>query len=92
MAALVRAAAARRGRTEGWDMGTATHSSPGAGGTSSLPGVLLYLFVPALVQPRPTGIGGKRFFTKPLKIARAILSYLCCALAHSVLGFHTNKP
>ena len=26
------------------------------------------------------------------KIARAILSFLCCALAHSVLGFHTNKP
>ena len=24
----------------------------------------MYLFVPALVQPRPTGIGGKRFFTK----------------------------
>ena len=29
---------------------------------------------------------------KPLKIARAILSYLCCALAHSVLRSHTNKP
>ena len=29
---------------------------------------------------------------KPLKIARAILSFLCCALAHSVLRFHTNKP
>ena len=25
------------------------------------------------------------------KIARAILSFLRCALAHSVLGFHTNK-
>ena len=78
-------------------MFTATHSSPGAGGTSSLPGVLLYLFVPALVQPRPTGIGGKRFFTKaksqrvtaPIRSSsRAILGTL---LGSSACGGRTSK-
>ena len=43
---------------------TATHTCPRAGGASSLPDALLYLFAPALVQPRPARTGGKRFFTQ----------------------------